>query len=115
MDSVDGQTIISREGGRRRLTVRCDVVGRDQGGFVREAQERFEAEIRPLVPGGTTVAWLGMFENLERARHHFALLIPLTAAIIFGLLLITFRSLPSALLVLAGIPFACVGALVRIT
>jgi Cu/Ag efflux pump CusA len=50
MDSVDGQTIISREGGRRRLTVRCDVVGRDQGGFVREAQERFEAEIRPLVP-----------------------------------------------------------------
>jgi Cu/Ag efflux pump CusA len=47
--------------------VRCDVVGHDQGGFVREAQERFEAEIHPLVPGGTTVAWLGMFENLERA------------------------------------------------
>jgi cobalt-zinc-cadmium resistance protein CzcA len=111
---VDGQTIISREGGRRRLTVRCDVVGRDQGGFVREAQARFDAEIRPLVPGGTTVAWLGMFENLERARNHFALLIPLTAAIIFGLLLITFRSLPSALLVLAGIPFACVGALVAL-
>jgi len=111
---VDGQTTISREAGRRRITVRCDVVGRDQGGFVTEAQERFEAEIRPLVPGGTSVAWLGMFENLERARHHFALLIPLTVAIIFGLLLITFRSLPSALLVLAGIPFACVGALVAL-
>ena len=41
----DGQTLIARGDGRRRMTVRCDIVGRDQGGFVKEAQERFDAEI----------------------------------------------------------------------
>src|SRR5262249_49177872 len=65
---VDGQTLIARENGRRRITVRCDIVGRDQGGFVAEAQERFDEEIKPLVPQGYRVGWLGMFENLDRAR-----------------------------------------------
>jgi len=111
---VDGQTMIARDNGRRRLTVRCDIVGRDQGGFVRDAQSRFSEVVGPTVPAGYGVAWLGMFENLARARTHFGMLIPLTVAIIFGLLLITFRSLPSALLVVAGIPFACVGALVAL-
>src|SRR5262249_24238566 len=45
IDVVDGQTIIARERSQRRLTVRCDIVGRDQGGFVQEAQELFEKEI----------------------------------------------------------------------
>ena len=35
---VDGQTIIARENGVRRMTVRCDISGRDQGGFVADAQ-----------------------------------------------------------------------------
>ena len=64
IEVVDGQTLIARENGRRRVTVRCDIVGRDQGGFVKEAQERFDAEIEPSVPPGYKVGWLGMFENL---------------------------------------------------
>ena len=43
---VDGQTMIARADGRRRLTVRSDIVGRDQGGFVAEAQRLFDQEIR---------------------------------------------------------------------
>lgn len=114
IDLVDGQTIIAREGNRRRITVRCDIVGRDQGGFVREAQQRFDAVIRPDLPPGYRVAWLGMFENLDRARRHFSLLIPITAALILTLLMITFRSFKSAILVVAGIPFACIGALIAL-
>ena len=34
IEVVDGQTMIARENSRRRLSVRCDIVGRDQGGFV---------------------------------------------------------------------------------
>jgi cobalt-zinc-cadmium resistance protein CzcA len=111
---VDGQTIIARENSRRRLTVRCDIVGRDQGGFVREAQQRFREVIEPQLPAGYRVAWLGMFENLQRARDHFMVLIPLTAGLILGLLIVTFRSLTSAVLVLVGIPFACIGALIAL-
>jgi heavy metal efflux system protein len=49
-------------------------------------------------------------ENLERARKHFELLIPLTVAIIFAILFITFGSPLRAGLVLLAIPFAMVGS-----
>ncbi|MFO0900301.1 MAG: CusA/CzcA family heavy metal efflux RND transporter [Pirellulales bacterium] len=114
IELIDGQTIIARENGRRRITVRCDIVDRDQGGFVAEAQEKFASYIAAKVPAGYRVGWLGMFENLSRARNHFFYLIPITVAIIFVLLLVTFGSLKSALLVLVGIPFACLGALLAL-
>jgi cobalt-zinc-cadmium resistance protein CzcA len=114
IELIDGQTIIARENSRRRITVRCDIVGRDQGGFVKEAQERFAEAISPQMPSGYRIAWLGMFENLERARNHFLYLIPITAVLILTLLVVTFRSLTSALLVVAGIPFACIGALIAL-
>ncbi len=114
IDVVDGQTTISRENGRHLLTVRCDIVGRDEGGFVEEVQRRFDAQIRPNMPSGYQVQWLGMFENLDRAREHFRLLIPATVALIFLLLWATFGSLRAALLVLAGIPFACIGGILAL-
>src|SRR5262249_50763863 len=94
IETVDGQTLIAGEGSRRRLTVRCDIVGRDQGGFVAEAQELFEKEM--TVPEGYTMKWLGMFENLDRARRHFFILIPVSIAVIFGLLVFTFKSYRAA-------------------
>jgi cobalt-zinc-cadmium resistance protein CzcA len=109
---VDGQTIIARERSQRRLTVRCDIVGRDQGGFVKEAQELFEQEIE--VPAGYRVAWLGMFENLQRARTHFATLIPVTIVVIFGLLVVTFGSYRAAILLLLLVPFAFIGGAVAL-
>jgi cobalt-zinc-cadmium resistance protein CzcA len=114
IDVVDGQTIIARENGRRRITVRCDIVGRDQGGFVKEAQQKFDASIRPLLPAGYRVGWLGMFENLERARNHFMLVIPITVALIFALLIVTFGSFRAALLLLLSIPFAFIGGVLAL-
>jgi heavy metal efflux system protein len=109
---VQGPTIIARENARRRLTVRCDISGRDQGGFVAEAQERFEQEIQ--VPRGYRVQWLGMFENLARARQHFAILIPLTVVVIFTVLMVSFGSLRAAFILLLPIPFAFVGGAVAL-
>ncbi len=114
IELVDGATLIARENGRRRITVRCDISGRDQGGFVDEAREKFDEEVRPGIPEGYRVGWLGMFENLERAYNHFLLLIPITVGLIFALLLITFQSMKSALLVVMGIPFACIGGLLAL-
>ncbi|MDD5579424.1 MAG: CusA/CzcA family heavy metal efflux RND transporter [Methylobacter sp.] len=107
IEIVDGQTLIARDDGRRRLTVRTDIVGRDQGGFVAEAQNLFKQEIN--VPAGYRVAWLGMFENLERAGQHFKILVPASIGVIFLLLLVTFGSLRAALILLLAIPFALVG------
>jgi cobalt-zinc-cadmium resistance protein CzcA len=114
VELVDGQTIIARENGRRRLTVRADIVGRDQGSFVLEAQQKFDEQVRPLVKKGYRVAWLGMFENLERAKRHLAMVIPITIALIFGLLIITFGSLNAAILLLMSMPFAFVGGVLAL-
>lgn len=108
----DGQTLIAREGGKRRVTVRCDIRGRAQGDFVDEAKSRFAKAIE--LPTGTSVEWMGMFENLERARKHFGLLIPLTIGIIFVLLFVTFGSLREASVVLLTVPFAMIGSLLAL-
>jgi hypothetical protein len=114
LEVVDGQTLIAREGGRRRVTVRCDIVGRDQGGFVKEAQDKFEAEIGPSVPSGYKVGWLGMFENLQRAQNRFLYVIPITIGLIFGLLLLMFGSFRGALVLLLSLPFACIGGVLAL-
>jgi cobalt-zinc-cadmium resistance protein CzcA len=109
LEVTDGQTLIARENSRRRITVRCDIVGRDQGGFVKEAQAKFDKEIQPRVPPAYKVGWLGMYANLERARERFLIVMPITVALIFALLLVTFGSFRAALLLLLSVPFAFVG------
>ncbi|MDD5461426.1 MAG: CusA/CzcA family heavy metal efflux RND transporter [Methylococcales bacterium] len=109
IEIIDGQTLIARADGRRRLTVRTDIVGRDQGGFVADAQRLFKQEIE--APSGYRVAWLGMFENLERAAQHFKILVPSSIGVIFLLLLVTFGSLRASLTLLFAIPFALVGGI----
>ncbi len=109
---VDGQTQIAREDGKRRQTVRCDIRGRAQGDFVDEAKKLFAEQI-PL-PDGYSVEWMGLFENLERAQKHFELLIPLTVAIIFAILFLTFGSPLRAGMVLLAIPFALVGSTIAL-
>jgi cobalt-zinc-cadmium resistance protein CzcA len=112
IDVNDGQTIIGREGSRRRLTVRCDIRGRDQGGFVGEAQEKFEREIK--LPPEYRVKWLGMFENLSRARKHFMIMIPVAGALVFAMLVITLGSARAALAVVLAVPFAVVGGVLAL-
>ncbi|WP_045227112.1 efflux RND transporter permease subunit [Methyloterricola oryzae] len=112
IDIVDGQTMIARGDGRRRLTVRSDIVGRDQGSFVADAQSLFEQEIQ--VPSGYRANWLGMFENLKRAGEHFELLVPATIAVIYVLLLAMFASQRAALILLLAIPFAFVGGAIAL-
>ncbi len=101
---IDGQTIIARESGQRRITVRCDIVGRDQGGFVHEAQRVFADTIS--LPPGYRVQWLGMFENLDRAYQHFMVIVPLTIVIIFLVLVIAFGSVRAACVLMMPVPFA---------
>ena len=106
-DVVDGQTMIAREGGRRRITVRCDIVGRDQGGFVAEVQQalrRRSAAARGL-PGR-----VARHVREPRARQPaLVVVIPITIALIYWLLVVTFRTQREALLVLLSIPFAFIG------
>jgi heavy metal efflux system protein len=104
IEVIDGQTIIARQDGRRRVTVRSDIVNRDQGGFVAEAQRRFAEEVN--LPLGYSVQWLGMFENLDRAYRHFSILIPITVGIIFVSMIAAFGSIRAACVLMMPVPFA---------
>jgi cobalt-zinc-cadmium resistance protein CzcA len=55
-----------------------------------------------------------MFENLQRARHHFLMVIPVTVGLIFLLLLVTFGSFRAALLLLLSVPFAFLGGVLAL-
>ncbi len=109
---VDGQTMIARADSVRRLTVRSDIQGRDQGGFVSEAQALFAKQL--TVPDGYRINWIGMFENLDRAGKHFAVLVPITIMIIYLLIVAIFKSQRYALILLSTIPFAFTGGLMAL-
>lgn len=104
----DGETLIARNNGSRKITVRTDIRGRSQGDFVAEAKSKIASSIH--LPEGYSLQWLGMFENLERARHHFMLLIPLTISLIAFILFLNFNSLSQVLLVFITLPISLFGA-----
>ena len=106
---VNGASIILRRENQRAIAVRTNIVNRDQGGFVADAQRQLSREIS--LPAGYQVNWGGQFENLDRARRRLYLIIPVTIAIIFTLLFFAFNSTANALLVLMNVPFSVVGGI----
>ncbi len=109
IEAVSGASIIARRENRRMISVRTNIRGRDQGGFVADAQRRFAAAV--TLPAGYTVDWGGQFENLARARRRLAFILPLTIAVIFALLFFAFGSVSEAGLVLLNVPFSLVGGI----
>ena len=109
---VNGASIIARRDNRRQISVRTNIRGRDQGGFVLDAQRRFDAAVR--LPAGYSVDWGGQFENLARARRRLALILPVTILVIFALLFVTFGSATYAGLVLLNVPFSLVGGILAL-
>ena len=109
---ADGATIIARRENERQITIRTNIRGRDQGGFVREAQARFADVVK--LPPGYRVSWGGQFENFDRARQRLEIIIPITIGIIFLLLFVTFGSAFDATLVLLNVPFSLAGGLIAL-
>lgn len=104
---AEGPTTINREWGRRRITVQCNVRGRDVGGFVAEAQRQISEKVR--LPEGYSVEWGGQFENMKRANRRLLFVVPLTLGLILMLLYFSFGSLLDVVIVASGIPLGVVG------
>jgi cobalt-zinc-cadmium resistance protein CzcA len=113
VERVEGPAQVSRELGQRRITVQCNVQGRDVGSFVAEAQRKVAAGAQ-LPEGRYHIEWGGQFENLQRARLRLTIVIPVALALIFGLLYFTYNRLGDVLLVFAAVPFACVGGVLAL-
>ena len=94
------------------MTIRTNIRGRDQGSYVADAQRLFAEKVH--LPGGYRVVWGGQFENLDRARRRLNIIIPVTIAIIFTLLVWMFGSARHAGLVLLNVPFSLVGGILAL-
>ena len=104
----DGPVRIDHEDGARFAVVQVNVEGRDLASFVSEAQASLTAD--PALKD-LRIVWGGQFENQQRAAARLALVVPVALSAIFVLLVLTFRSMRQALLVIANIPFALVGGM----
>ncbi|GJM26973.1 MAG: cation transporter [Phycisphaerae bacterium] len=105
---AEGTNQISRENGKRRVYVQCNVRGRDLGSFVAEAQEKV-ADI--ALPQGQWLDWSGQFENLIAARRRLSVVVPVCFLLIFVLLFSTFKSIRYSLLVFSAVPLGLSGGI----
>ena len=75
--------------------------------YVDSAQALLSKSLK--LPAGYSIEWTGLYEYATAARARMRLIVPLTLAIIFGLLVIAFRSVGESVLILLSVPFAMVG------
>ena len=105
----DGPSEISRHAIRRRLLIQCNVRGRDLAGFVGEAKQTVEQDVK--LPPGYSLAWGGQFKNLEEANKRLMIAVPVALFLIFSLLFITFHSVKLTLLIYLNVPIAATGGI----
>ena len=104
-----GPKQISRNKASRRTYVQLTVRGRDMGSVVQEIQRKMEAEVD--LPPGYFTEYGGQFENQRRAMQRLYVVVPVTLALIFLMLFITFGSVRYASLIFLNVPFAVIGGI----
>ena len=107
---IVGPRQITREDNQRFISVQCNVVDRDIGTFVEEAQSRIEEAVQ--LPSGYLITWGGQFRLQQQANKRLAVVVPITLAVITLLLYLSFNSFKNTVLILFNIPLALVGGVV---
>ena len=112
IEEVVGPRQITREQNQRFITVQCNVVDRDIGSFVKEAQAAIQRSVD--LPAGYLVTWAGQFRLQQEANRRLAVVVPLSLLVVFLLLFSSFNHLGSCILILLNIPLALVGGVVSL-
>src|ERR1700722_10482329 len=79
-----GASWIYHESTERFIPIKFSVRGRDLGGTAAEAQERITKNVK--LPSGYRMVWSGEFEDLQKAKERLEMIVPISLAIIVGLL-----------------------------
>jgi copper/silver efflux system protein len=106
---ADGPSMIKNEDGIMVGYVTVDLVNRDPGGYIAEADKLLRAKIE--LPPGYTVSWSGQFEAMQRVHERLEVVVPLTLLLIIGLLYMNTKSLAKTALIMLAVPFSAIGAI----
>ncbi|MBA2948552.1 efflux RND transporter permease subunit [Streptomyces himalayensis] len=105
---VDGPVSMTRIDGQRAATITAKPTGDNTGAVSTELQTKINALD---LPEGATAAIGGVSEDQDEAFASLGLAMLAAIAIVFMLLVATFRSLVQPLILLVSIPFAATGAI----
>lgn len=100
---------IKRENSSRRVVIQANVSGRDLGGVIEELRTKVNKEIQ--LESGYYIEYGGQFEAQERATHKLVLYSLLAIIGIYLLLVMAFKSMKVAALVIANLPLALIGGI----
>ena len=107
---VNGSAVINSEDGFLRSMVLLNVRNRDLVGFVNEAKEVVNKNIK--LPKGYSIKWAGEYENQVRSSKYLQILVPLSILINLMVLYFNFKSLTSSLIILSAIPISIAGGMI---
>ncbi|MFG3263172.1 efflux RND transporter permease subunit [Streptomyces bobili] len=105
---VDGPVAMTRIDGRRAATVTARPTGDNTGAVSADLTSKLDAL---KLPAGATAEIGGVSQDQDDAFKNLALAMLAAIAIVFMLLVATFRSLVQPLILLVSIPFAATGAI----
>ncbi|MFF4797407.1 efflux RND transporter permease subunit [Streptomyces sp. NPDC001351] len=105
---VDGPVSMTRIDGRRAATITAKPTGDNTGAVSAKLQSRIKAL---KLPAGATAEIGGVTSDQDSAFKNLGLAMLAAIAIVFMLLVATFRSLAQPLILLVSIPFAATGAI----
>jgi Cu(I)/Ag(I) efflux system membrane protein CusA/SilA len=104
---VDGPPVIKSENARPNGWTYIDIVDRDLGSYVVEAQRVVADSVE--LPAGYSLSWSGQYQYMIRAQQSLMVVGPVTLAIIMLLLYINFRRFAEVAMILGTLPLALIG------
>ncbi len=112
LNLVMGVNQVYRENSKRRIVVTANVRGRDLGSFVQDVQRAVDANVE--IPTGYWVEYGGTYEKLQSASQRLSIVVPITLAVVIGLLIMALGSIRDAAIIFSGVPLALTGGILAL-
>ncbi len=103
---------ISRDSGKRRITIGLNIRNRDVESVVKDINNILSQKLD--LPPGYTIQYGGQFENLQSAKDRLLIAVPVALLLILTLLYFTFHSLKQSLLIFTAIPLSAIGGILAL-
>ncbi|MBK8484653.1 MAG: efflux RND transporter permease subunit [Saprospiraceae bacterium] len=112
IESTTSINTISHENSQRKITISCNVQGRDLGNTVQEIQNSVSANVK--LPTGYFVQYGGQFESQKSATKLILFLSIFSIIGIFLILYSHFKSAQITLQIMLNIPLALIGSVLAV-
>src|SRR4029077_7903144 len=108
---VDGPPAVNRVNGQRDATITGTITGNNTSAVQADVSRALNGV---ALPSGVTISTGGGFQQLSTVLTQFALALLAAIALVYLIMVATFRSLIKPLVLLVAIPFAATGAIIAL-